>query len=127
MIEKLKEAEKRYEWVSERLYDPEVSGNQNEFRELMREHKRLTPIIEKFRAYTKALDSYEEAKMLMSEADSEMRELCEEEMKSAKAESETGEAEASEAPDIMELVKKKTVRRKKTEVTETATDSEDES
>ncbi len=47
---------------------------------------------------------------------------------SAKAESETGEAEASEeAPDIMELVKKKTVRRKKTEVTETATDSEDES
>ncbi len=89
MIEKLKEAEKRYEWVSERLYDPEVSGNQNEFRELMREHKRLTPIIEKFRAYTKALDSYEEAKMLMAEADSEMRELCEEEMKSAKAESET--------------------------------------
>ena len=47
---------------------------------------------------------------------------------SAKAESETEEAEASgEAPDIMELVKKKTVRRKKTEVTETATDSEDES
>lgn len=47
---------------------------------------------------------------------------------SAKTEGETGEAEASEeAPDIMELVKKKTVRRKKTEVTETATDSEDES
>ena len=89
MIEKLKEAEKRYEWVSERLYDPEVSGDQSEFRELMREHKRLTPIIEKFRAYTKATDSYEEAKLLLSESDAEMRELCEEEMKSSKAESET--------------------------------------
>lgn len=46
----------------------------------------------------------------------------------AKAENETGEADASEeTPDIMDIVKKKTVRRKKTEVTEPETGSEDES
>lgn len=88
MIEKLKDAEARFEWVGERLSDPAVSGDQEEFKNLMREHKRLSPIIEKFREYTAALAAIEEARELLSDADADLRELCEAEIKASKEASE---------------------------------------
>ena len=53
MFERLDEAEKRYEEISERISDPEVMGDMEEYRKLMREYKILGPVVEKLREYKK--------------------------------------------------------------------------
>ena len=85
MIEKLNDAEKKYENINERLGDPAVVTNQEEFRALMKEHKLLMPVIEKFREYKEAMRLVQEAEELLSESnDAELKELAEEEYKSEK-------------------------------------------
>ena len=53
MFEALKEAEKKYEDISDKLMQAEVVNNPETFKNLMKEHKTLTPIIEKYREYKK--------------------------------------------------------------------------
>lgn len=94
MFEKLEAIEKRFLEISQALSDPAVVTDQEQFRKLMREHKMLTPIVEKFRAYKKALQTSEEAKeLLMGPQEKDLHELYEEELKSAREEMErcTGE------------------------------------
>ncbi len=67
MLEKLNLAEKRYEEINEKLTDIEVINDQEQYRSLMKEHKSLTPLIEKFREYKKAADEFEEAKSMLDE------------------------------------------------------------
>ena len=50
MFEKLQLIEERYEEINRRLMDPNVVSDQNAYRDLMKEYKNLTPIVEKFRA-----------------------------------------------------------------------------
>ena len=49
MIEKLAQVEARYNEVSEKLMQPDIVSDQKQYRDLMREHKNLTPIIEKYK------------------------------------------------------------------------------
>ena len=65
MFEKLQLIEERYEEISRRLMDPNIVADQNAYRDLMKEYKNLTPIVEKFRAYKKAAADFEEAKSLL--------------------------------------------------------------
>ena len=67
LFDKLEVFEKKYEEINERLYDPEVVSDQNVYRELMKEHKNLTPIVEKYREYKKFKASEAEAKQLLNE------------------------------------------------------------
>jgi len=78
MIDKLKLAEGRYNELEEQLADPEITGEQKKFRDCMREYKSLTPLIEKYREYIKAQDSFAEAKELLSESglDADFREMA---------------------------------------------------
>ena len=78
MIDKLKLAEKRYTELEELLADPEITGDQKRFRDCMREYKSLTPLIEKYREYSKAQDAFEEAKELLGESglDLDFREMA---------------------------------------------------
>ena len=82
MFDKLETVEKRYEELTEKISDPEIIARNNEWREYMKEHAELEPIVEKYREYKKAKESYEEAKELMN--DPEMKDLAEEEMLKAK-------------------------------------------
>ncbi len=84
MFEKLNESEKNYENIASELSSPEVVSNQEKFTKLMREHKRLTPIIEKFREYKREKSKLEEAQELLDLGDPELRELAEAEMLEAK-------------------------------------------
>jgi peptide chain release factor 1 len=68
MIDKLKLAEKRYTELEALLADPEITGEQKRFRDCMREYKSLTPLIEKYREYSKAQDGLDEAKELLAES-----------------------------------------------------------
>ena len=67
MFEKLKDVAARYEQINEKLMDPTVVSDNNQYKTLMKEHKNLTPIVEKYREYEKAEASLEEAKELLEE------------------------------------------------------------
>ena len=85
MFENLAQAEKKYESLSERLALPEVVSDQELFRKLMKEHKLMTPIIDKYREYRAALKAVQEAKELLEEKpDEELRVLAEEELREGK-------------------------------------------
>ena len=85
MFERLKGIESRFEQIEESFTIPEITGDAERFRELMREHKKLLPIVEEFRRYQKWKRSIEENTELLESGDKELRELAEEELKEAKA------------------------------------------
>ena len=78
MFDKLETVEKRYEELTSKISDPEVISRTNEWREYMKEHSEIEPIVLKYREYKKAKKGYEDAKEMMS--DPELKDLAEEEM-----------------------------------------------
>ena len=86
MFQKLEAVEKRFEELTIKISDPEVISNQNVWRELMKEHAELEPIVEKYREYKKTQKEYEEAKEMLEDSsmDKELKDLAEMEMLEAK-------------------------------------------
>ena len=90
MLEKLKEAERRYEKMEAELSLPEIFSDPERYATLMKEYKGLTPIIEKYREYVRTANNKEEAELLLSEPlDPDMKELALTELKESKALMET--------------------------------------
>ncbi len=86
MLNKLKDAEKKYQEMTDSLYSPDIVNDQDKYKKLMREYKTLTPIIEKYRELKKADENAKEAEAMLSDKlDPDFREMVEEEYKSAKA------------------------------------------
>ena len=77
MLNKLTSVEERYEEVNSLLYDPDVISDMTKYSALMKEHKNLTPIVEKFREYKKADEDFSSAKAMLDEGglDKDFREL----------------------------------------------------
>ena len=86
MFNKLETVVNRYEQIGIELTRPDVTSNNELFRKLMKEHSELTPIVEKYREYTAAITAEKEALEILAEAgtDKELKELAEEELKTAK-------------------------------------------
>ena len=86
MIEKVKLMELRYNEISNKLSEPGVADNQKLFTELMKEYKNLTPIIEKYKEYEKAENSFSEAKELLEAGgmDKEFKEMVQLEFETSK-------------------------------------------
>ena len=86
MFNKLETVVNRYEQIGIELTRPDVASNNEVFRKLMKEHSELTPIVEKYREYTAAVTAEKEALEILAEAggDKELKELAEEELKTAK-------------------------------------------
>lgn len=86
MFNKLETVVNRYEQIGIELTRPDVASNNELFRKLMKEHSELTPIVEKYREYTAAQNAEKEALEILAEAggDKELKELAEEELKTAK-------------------------------------------
>ncbi len=85
MLDKLKDINKKYDEINEKLSDPEIVTDPNAFKNLMKEQKNLTPIVEKYREYLDAENTQKEAQeMLESETDKEMRDMLEQEFYEAK-------------------------------------------
>lgn len=86
MIEKLQQIELKFENILSELEKPETVSNQEEYRKLMKEHKTLQPIVEKFREYKKAENAVLESEEMMKEQlDADFKAMCEEEYKQGKA------------------------------------------
>ncbi len=78
MIEKLEGIEDRLNTVNAQLCDPSVISDMQKYADLMKEAKRLTPIVEKFCAYKQVKAENDEARALLDEGgtDRELRELA---------------------------------------------------
>ncbi len=82
MLDKLKEAEGRYLSIEEQLANPEVFSDTEKFAALMKDYKSLSPIIEKYREYSRAAEANAEAyAMLDEQPDTELRDMIYEEIK----------------------------------------------
>ena len=86
MFQKLEAVEKRFEELTNKISDPEVIANQNEWRVFMKEHAELEPIVEKYREYKRVQKEYEDSKEMLNDSslDKELRDLAEVEMLEAK-------------------------------------------
>jgi peptide chain release factor 1 len=82
LFDKLDGVAARYEEVGTALMDPGVVGDQARYRELMKEYKRLTPIVEKYKEYEKARADAEEARALLEESglEKDFREMAQGEL-----------------------------------------------
>ena len=91
MFENLSVFENRYEELNMKLYDPAVAADRNLYRDLMKEHKEIEPIVEKYRALKKAEASLEDAEAILndSEAYKEIRHMSIDEMSSASSDIES--------------------------------------
>ena len=85
MIDKLQQVEERFEKVNELLCLPETVSDQSKYASLMKELKNLTPLVETYREYKKALSDGEAAKeMLLDKPDKELKEMLELEIEECK-------------------------------------------
>lgn len=77
---KLREVEKSYKEIEDRMSDPEIANNPQEMQGLGRKHSELAPIVDAFREYEKVIQGIADAKEMISGADKEMGELAKEEL-----------------------------------------------
>ena len=61
MFDNLTVFEDRYEEITQKLYDPDVVSDPKQYAELMKEHKNIAPIVEKYREYKKADETLNQA------------------------------------------------------------------
>ena len=87
MLEKLKDAEKRYDEINEKLTDIEVINDNKQYAALMKEIKSLTPLVEKYREYSKAKADFDEAKEMLDEGglDKDFKEVVQAQLEENKA------------------------------------------
>ncbi len=86
MFDKLEDLLIRFEEILSELQEPDVTGDQNRFRRLMKEQNDLTPIVEAYKEYKMCKQAIEDSlAMLEEESDEEMRELAKEELNDSKA------------------------------------------
>lgn len=78
MLEKLAQIEENYEELNQQLSDPDVTSDINAYTKLMKQHKALGEIVEKYREVKKMTEDLKGAReVLEATEDEEMRELAE--------------------------------------------------
>lgn len=91
MFEKLKIIEDKFNEINEKLMQPDIVNDHNQYTALMKEYKNLEPIVEKFKEYKSAKESYDEAVELLNDGglDKEFKEMVQEQFDEGKKDMET--------------------------------------
>lgn len=78
--------EKRYNELNNKLYDPLIAADPEQYQKIMKEFKDIEPIVEEYKVYKQAKSNVEESLELLndSDTDKEMKELAEEELAQAR-------------------------------------------
>lgn len=86
MLENLLSVEKRFEEINALVCRPEIVGDVEKYTSLIKELNRITPVVEKYREYKKAVNDNDEARQLLDEGgmSREFREIVEEEYETTK-------------------------------------------
>ena len=95
MFEKLEKIKERFEEVYRLLQLPETVSDQELYRDLNKEYKNLTPVVEEFDRYLASKKEAEEAEEILSDPDSDgdLREMAREQKEEALAAMQAGEEE----------------------------------
>ena len=83
MFDKLEALEERFDLVNQKLSDPDIISDQDEFRKYCKENSDLTPIIEKYREYKAAKNTIAECKEILASGDKELEDLAKMELSEA--------------------------------------------
>ena len=86
MIDKLNEVEKRYGDIEQQLYDPAVIASREKYERLLVERKNLGKIVTAYGILKKLLKERDENKLLLGDADKDIREMAREELGTIDAE-----------------------------------------
>lgn len=85
--DKLDIFEKRYSELNNKLYDPAVAADPEQYQKIMKEFKEIEPIVDEYKVYKQAKTTVAESLEVLNDStmDKEMKELAEEELSTAKA------------------------------------------
>ena len=86
ILAKLDTLNERYEEVGALLSDSETINDQDRFRSLSKEYAELEPVVKAYENYRSVIDNLEESRLLMKDADADIRAMAEEEVESAEVE-----------------------------------------
>lgn len=85
MFERLEQIESRYEDLGRQLADPEVIGDQQKYQKLVKQHRDLEPVVDKFREYRQIKTGIADARGMLHESDAEIREMAAQEIEELEA------------------------------------------
>jgi peptide chain release factor 1 len=80
LLTKLEMLTDRHEEVSALLSDSLTIADQNKFRELSREYSELEPVVTCYAQYSRVQSDIEEARQMLNDADSDVREMAQDEL-----------------------------------------------
>jgi peptide chain release factor 1 len=83
MFNKLEGVEERFCQLERRLSDPEVTKDQNAYRDYTREHSELSKIVSAYREYKEVARNVKEARDLLKDSDDEIKELAREDIETS--------------------------------------------
>lgn len=80
MFDKLELVNKRYDEINNQVLDPNIMSDNQKYTQLMKESKKLFPIVEKYKEYCLVQKDFDEAKEILndSEAGVELKEIAQE-------------------------------------------------
>ena len=84
MIDKLQNIILHYEELEQQMIDPALINNQNKYKEVTREHRRLAPVIEKAKNYISISKQIEEGESILKGNDEELKIIAKDEIDSFK-------------------------------------------
>ena len=76
MLDKLAQIEKSYEDLTEQLSSPDIMSDMKVYTKLMKQHRNLTEVVEKYREVKKMQEDLDGARELAAGGDEEMREMA---------------------------------------------------
>ncbi len=82
MFDKLKSVNDHYEEINKKLSDPDIISNNKEYTSLMKETKKLFPIVEKYQQYCLFKKEYDEAKEILNDVgiDKDLKTIAQEQL-----------------------------------------------
>ena len=83
ILHKLEGITDRYEELAGLMSDPDIIGDQNQFRKLSMEYSQIEPVVQSFREYQQMLDDREDAQEMLAEDDADLKAMAQEEIKAA--------------------------------------------
>ncbi len=80
MFERLEQIAARYEELGREMASPEITIDPQKYQKIAKQHRELEAMVEKYREYTHTKQGIEDARVMLTESDPEIRTMAEEEL-----------------------------------------------
>ena len=84
MIDKLQNIILHFEELEQQMIDPALLNNQNKYKEVTREHRRLIPVIDKSKNYISISKQIEEGESILNGEDEDLKKIVKDEIEGLK-------------------------------------------